>query len=66
MKKEYDFSKAEQGRFYRPLEKLNIPIYLEQPVRDFYNQQSFNKNIKLDNMINFVLSKEMELLKKVG
>ncbi|MFZ3135823.1 MAG: hypothetical protein WA126_00355 [Thermodesulfovibrionales bacterium] len=27
MKKEYDFSKAEQGKFYRPVEKLEIPIY---------------------------------------
>lgn len=25
MKDEYDFSEAEQGRFYRPIEELDIP-----------------------------------------
>jgi hypothetical protein len=29
MKEEYDFSKAERGKFYRPNVTLNIPIYLE-------------------------------------
>jgi hypothetical protein len=33
MKKEYDFSKAEQGRFYRPLVELDVPVYLERKVR---------------------------------
>lgn len=26
MKKEYDFSDAEQGRFYRPLKELDIHV----------------------------------------
>nr|VFJ55417.1 MAG: hypothetical protein BECKFW1821B_GA0114236_10232 [Candidatus Kentron sp. FW] len=30
MKDEYDFSGAEQGRFYRPVEELDIPIYLDK------------------------------------
>jgi len=29
MKEEYDFSKAERGKFYRHDATLNIPIYLE-------------------------------------
>lgn len=33
MRKEYDFSKAEQGKFYRPLEKLEIPIYLDNELK---------------------------------
>jgi hypothetical protein len=28
MKKEYDFTDADQGKFYRPLEELEIPIYI--------------------------------------
>nr|VFJ72927.1 MAG: hypothetical protein BECKFW1821C_GA0114237_104026 [Candidatus Kentron sp. FW] len=32
MKDEYDCSEAEQGRFYRPIEELDIPIYLDQEV----------------------------------
>ena len=33
MKKEYDFSKAEQGKFYRPTADLEIPIYLNEGKR---------------------------------
>jgi hypothetical protein len=33
MKKEYDFTNAEQGKFCRPLDQLEIPVYLERDVR---------------------------------
>ena len=32
MKKRYDFSKGERGKFYRPGVELSIPIYLEPDV----------------------------------
>lgn len=32
MKKEYDFSKGQRGKFYRPDVTLNLPIYLEPDV----------------------------------
>lgn len=40
MKDEYDFSNAEQGKFYRPIEALDIPIYLDKEVshKDARNQ----------------------------
>lgn len=34
MKKDYDFSKAKQGKFYRPIEELEIPVDLETEVKD--------------------------------
>lgn len=30
MKKEYDFTNAEQGKFYRPIEELDIPIFKKE------------------------------------
>ena len=36
MKDEYDFSDAEQGVFFRPLEELDIPIYLDKEVREYF------------------------------
>ncbi len=30
MKEEYDFSKAEKGKFYVPLEEIQMPIYLDK------------------------------------
>ena len=35
MREEYDFDNAEQGKFYRPIEELEIPIYLEPEVESF-------------------------------
>ena len=32
MKEEYDFSKGERGKFYRPNARLHIPVYLEEAV----------------------------------
>ena len=34
MKEEYDFTNAEQGRFYQPMEELEIPIYLDRDIRE--------------------------------
>ena len=35
MKKEYDFSKGEWGKFYRAGVKWNLPIYMEPDVEAF-------------------------------
>jgi len=62
MKKEYDFSKAEQGKFYRPIEELDIPVYLDKKVKAFFVKKASQKGLQLEQMINDVLAKEMELL----
>ncbi len=40
MKKEYDFSKGERGRFFRPDAELNIPVYLEPDVAKVYRSSA--------------------------
>lgn len=66
MKKEYDFSKAEQGKFYRRMEKLEIPVYLDKEIKEFFNKTASKKKIGLDKIINTILRKEMEMLKVIG
>jgi hypothetical protein len=66
MKKEYDFSKAAQGKFYRPLEKLEIPIYLDNEIKEFFSKKALSKNVDLDKVVNTILRKEMEVLKAIG
>lgn len=66
MKKEYDFSKAEQGKFYRPVEHLEIPVYLDREVKEFFSKTASKKNIGLDRVVNTILRKEMEILKAIG
>jgi hypothetical protein len=66
MKKNYDFSKAEQGKFYRPIEELEIPIYLDKEVEEFFSKKAINRNVRLDKVINTILRKEMQMLKEIG
>ncbi len=43
MKDEYDFSKAECGRFYRPGAKLQLPVYLDDDVRTYLQERAKSK-----------------------
>lgn len=36
MKKEYDFSKGIRGKFYKPDIQLNIPVYLEPKLKEYF------------------------------
>ena len=65
MKKNYDFSKAEQGKFYRPIEELEMPIYLDKEVKEFFSKKAINRNVRLDRVINTILRKEMQMLKEI-
>ena len=47
MKKEYDFSKEERGKFYRSDAKLNLPVYLEPDLRDYFpDAESVNRALR--------------------
>ena len=68
MKKEYDFTDAEQGKFYRPSEELDIPIYLEKDVQDFlmkYVEKSENSP-SLSELVNSLVKKDIEISKKLA
>ena len=64
MKKEYDFTNAEQGRFYRPLEELDIPIYLDKEVKEFFleNLRDKDSRFSLNEIINSVIKKDIEMI----
>lgn len=62
MKKEYDFSKGERGKFYRPNIELNIPVYLESDVAKFVKKFARRKNIDTQVVVNEWLRKEIELV----
>lgn len=65
MKKEYDFSKAEKGKFYTPVEQIDLPIYLDKSIKDFYKNAARLKRIDLNKMVNSILKKEMEIHKDI-
>jgi hypothetical protein len=43
MKKEYDFSKGERGKFYRKNFKMNIPVYLREDTLLFIEKIAAKK-----------------------
>ncbi len=43
MKAEYNFSKAERGKFYDPKAVFNLPIYLERDVDEFIRKLADEK-----------------------
>ena len=66
MKKEYDFSKAERGKFYRPGAKFNLPVYLDPAVRKWLDEVARKKGEEVGTLVNRLLKKERELVKCVS
>ena len=61
MRKEYDFSKGERGKFYRPDMKLNIPIYLDEEVSAFVDKIASKKNIDRSLVVNELLRGDIKI-----
>jgi hypothetical protein len=61
MKREYDFSKGERGKFYRPGMKLNLPVYLDEEVLAFVQQIAKRRKTDLSSVVNQLLRTDMEL-----
>lgn len=62
MKKEYDFSKGERGKFYSEDAVLHIPIYLEPDNEQFLRSIAEKKKMSLNAIVNQLLSKDRELI----
>ena len=62
MKDEYDFSKAERGRFYRPDAILAPPVHLDADVLAFLAARAKAQGISLDELVNRLLKKDIELI----
>jgi len=65
MKKEYDFSKGERGKFYRPDIKLNIPIYLDEEISNFIDKIASKKGVDRSTVVNELLRSDIKLAKTI-
>lgn len=65
MKKEYDFSKGERGKFYHPDAQLNLPVYLDADVAEFIQRHLTEKNIDIQTIVNQWLRKDIEVIKSI-
>ncbi|MDP8262456.1 MAG: hypothetical protein P9M13_04035 [Candidatus Ancaeobacter aquaticus] len=66
MKKEYDFSKGERGKFYKPNLKLNLPIYLKPEIMTFVASIAKKKNSDLSTVVNNLIKTDKQLAKVIN
>jgi hypothetical protein len=66
MKKEYDFSKGERGKFYHPDAEFDIPIYLEPDISDYIRTIASGKNIDISDIVNDWLRKDIALIQSAN
>lgn len=62
MKKEYDFSKATRGKFYRRNVRLNLPIYLDKDVAEFVKEFARRKKMDSQAAVNKILRGSKEII----
>ena len=63
MKKSYDFSKGEQGKFYRPDVILKLPIYLDDDLIAFIEEYAKEKKSDVQTVVNDILRQNKEMLR---
>ena len=65
MKPEYDFTKGERGKFFRPDAEMRLPIYLDADVQSYLAQRAAQKGIPLGEMVNGLLKQEIQIIESV-
>ena len=62
MKDEYDFSAAERGRFFRKEAALVPPVHLDAEVLEFLSARARGRGMTLNELVNALLKKDIELI----
>ncbi len=66
MKKEYDFSQASKGKFYKKGADLHTPIYLEPELESYFFSLAKQNKQTVNEVVNSILSKDIEIAKLVS
>jgi hypothetical protein len=61
MKKEYNFTDAQQGKFYRPIEELEIPIYIDKKIQKVIVSVADKSNKSISELVNSLLKNDIEI-----
>ncbi len=65
MRKEYDFSKGQRGKFYRRGAELNLPVYLDKEVRKFVEGIADKKKRDVSTVVNDLLKSDIRLAEAI-
>ena len=62
MQSEYDFSRGERGKFYRGRAEIHLPVYLDDPVRNYLESRAKEKGVELNELVNALLKQDIALI----
>lgn len=62
MKREYDFSEAVRGKFYRKGAEVRLPIYLDAKLQRHLERLAQKNGKEIGEMVNQLGKKEMEVI----
>ena len=62
MKKEYDFSRAERGKFYRKNADVRLPIYLGARLQKQVEGLATRTGRDMGELVNHIVETEMRLI----
>lgn len=62
MPSEIDFSKGTRGKFFKPGDRLNLPVYLDAEVQDYLSARAKARGIEVGRLVNELLKKDIELI----
>jgi len=65
MKREYDFSKAIRGKFYRKGAELRLPIYLDPKLQKKLERLARKKGKDVGEMVNQLLRRDVDFLEEL-
>ena len=65
MKREYDFSSAVRGKFYREKAELRLPIYLDAKTQVRLQRLAQKNGKEIGAIVNQMVLKEIELLENL-
>ena len=66
MRPEYDFSKGERGKYFRPDAQLRLPIYLNADVQAYLAERAAQKGMPPGEMVNTLLEQEIQMIESVS
>ena len=66
MREEYDFAQGKRGLFARPDAALVPPVHLEPEILDYLAKRAAARGVPLDQLINDLLRKDIELIEAAG
>ncbi|MBI5696888.1 MAG: hypothetical protein HZC51_14345 [Nitrospirae bacterium] len=65
MKKEYDFSKGERGKFYHPAAEPYLPVYLEQDTVEALKKLSKKRGVEIGAIVNEWIKKDISIVETI-